>query len=68
MEHFLPDEELEEVNAKYKVSNIARDGEGVVARIIAESYDGRWKKKRCVRIWKIYICTLTEIKNGIVKK
>lgn len=42
---FLPDEELEEVNAKYKVSNIARDGEGVVARIIAESYDGRWKKE-----------------------
>lgn len=42
---FLPDEELEEVNAKYKVSNIARDGEGVVARIVAESYDGRWKKE-----------------------
>lgn len=42
---FLPDEELEEVNAKYKVSNIARDGEGVVARIIAESYDGRWEKE-----------------------
>ena len=42
---FLPDEELEEVNAKYKVSNIARDGEGVVARIIAESYGGRWKKE-----------------------
>lgn len=42
---FLPDEELEEVNAKYKVSNIARDGEGVVARIIAVSYDGRWKKE-----------------------
>lgn len=42
---FLPDEELEEVNAKYKVSNIARDEDGVVARIIAEPYDGRWKKE-----------------------
>ena len=53
---FLPDEELEEVNAKYKVSNIARDGEGVVARIIAESYDGRWKKEAvCPNLEDLYL-------------
>ena len=42
---FISDEDLDEVNAKYKVSNITRDTEGVVARIIADSYDGRWRKE-----------------------
>lgn len=42
---FLSDEEIAEINAKYKVSNISRDTEGVVARIIADSYEGRWKKE-----------------------
>lgn len=42
---FITDEELYEVNDKYKVSNISRDTEGVIARIIADSYDGRWKKE-----------------------
>lgn len=42
---FITDEELYEVNDKYKVSNISRDMEGVIARIIAGSYDDRWKKE-----------------------
>ena len=42
---FLSDEEIAEINAKYKVSNISRDTEGVVARIVADSYEGRWKKE-----------------------
>lgn len=42
---FLSDEEIDEINVKYKVSNISRDAEGVIARIIADSYDGRWKKE-----------------------
>lgn len=42
---FLSDEEIDEVNAKYKVSNISRDAEGIIARIITESYEGRWKKE-----------------------
>lgn len=41
---FLSDEEIDEVNAEYKVSNISRDAEGIIARIITESYEGRWKK------------------------
>jgi ABC-type multidrug transport system ATPase subunit len=42
---FITDEELYEVNDKYKVSNISRDGEEVIVRIIADSYDDRWKKE-----------------------
>lgn len=42
---FLSDEEIDEVNAKYKVSNISRDAEGIIARIITESYEGGWKKE-----------------------
>jgi ABC-type multidrug transport system ATPase subunit len=42
---FIDDEELYEVNEKYKVSNISRDTEGVIARIIADSYNDRWKKE-----------------------
>lgn len=42
---FLSDEEIDEINVKYKVSNISRDTEGVIARIIANSYEGRWKKE-----------------------
>jgi ABC-type multidrug transport system ATPase subunit len=42
---FIADEELYEVNEKYKVSNISRDTEGVIARIIADSYNDRWKKE-----------------------
>lgn len=42
---FLSDEEIDEVNAKYKVSNISRDAEGIIARIITESYEGKWKKE-----------------------
>lgn len=42
---FLSDEEIDEINVKYKVSNISRDTEGFIARIIADSYEGRWKKE-----------------------
>ncbi len=42
---FLSDEEIAEINAKYKVSNISRDTEGVVARIVTDSYEDRWKKE-----------------------
>lgn len=42
---FLSDEEIDEVNVGYKVSNISRDAEGIIARIITESYEGRWKKE-----------------------
>ena len=42
---FLTDEDICEINEKYKVSNISRDSGGVIARIITDSYDGRWKKE-----------------------
>lgn len=42
---FISDEELDEVNQKYKVSNVTRDTEGVIARIITDSCDNRWKKE-----------------------
>lgn len=42
---FLSDEEIDEVNVGYKVSNISRDAEGIIARIITESYEDRWKKE-----------------------
>ena len=42
---FLSDNEIDEVNTGYKVSNISRDADGVIARIIADSYDGRWQKE-----------------------
>ena len=42
---FLSDNEIDEVNTRYKVSNISRDADGVIARIIADSYDGRWQKE-----------------------
>ena len=42
---FLSDNEIDEVNTGYKVSNISRDADGVIAGIIADSYDGRWQKE-----------------------
>lgn len=42
---FISDEELDEVNQKYKVSNVSRDAEGVVVRIITDLYEDRWKKE-----------------------
>lgn len=42
---FLSDNEIDEVNTRYKVSNISRDADGVIARIIADSYDGSWQKE-----------------------
>ena len=42
---FLSDNEIDEVNTGYKVSNISRDADGVIARIIADSYDGSWQKE-----------------------
>ena len=42
---FLSDNEIDEVNTGYKVSNISRDADGIIARIIADSYDGRWQKE-----------------------
>ena len=42
---FLSDNEIDEVNTVYKVSNISRHADGVIARIIADSYDGRWQKE-----------------------
>ena len=42
---FLSDNEIDEVNTRYKVSNISRDADGVIARIIVDSYDGRWQKE-----------------------
>ena len=42
---FLSDNEIDEVNTGYKVSNISRDADSVIARIIADSYDGRWQKE-----------------------
>ena len=41
---YITDEELPAANERYKVSNIARDGEVVIARVIAESPDGPWKR------------------------
>lgn len=41
---YITDEELSAANERYKVSNIARDGEVVIARVIAESPDGPWKR------------------------
>ena len=41
---YITDEELSAVNERYKVSNIARDGETVIARVIADSPDERWKR------------------------
>ena len=42
---FLSDNEIDEVNTGYKVSNISRDADSFIARIIADSYDGRWQKE-----------------------
>lgn len=42
---FISDEEIDEVNAKYKVSNISRDGDEVIAKIVADSYDDKWEKE-----------------------
>ena len=42
---FVTDEELPSVNERYRVSNISRDDEGVIARIVADSYDGTWRKE-----------------------
>ncbi len=41
---YITDEELPAANERYRVSNIARDGEVVIARVIAESPDGPWKR------------------------
>ena len=42
---FVTDEELPSVNERYKVSNIARDEEGVIARIVTDSYDEAWRRE-----------------------
>lgn len=42
---FLADEDIGEINEKFKVSNISRDSGGIIARIITDSYDGRWEKE-----------------------
>lgn len=42
---YLPDEDIDEINVKYKVSNISRDSEGIAARIVSDFYDGRWEKE-----------------------
>lgn len=42
---FIADEEIYEVNAKYKISNISRAEDGIVARIIADSDDVKYKKE-----------------------
>lgn len=42
---FIYDEEIDEINDKYRVSNISRDTDGVIARIIADSYKDRWEKE-----------------------
>ena len=41
----ISDAEINEVNSKYKVSNISRSGNDVVARIVADSYHNRWEKE-----------------------
>lgn len=41
----VSDKEIAEVNDKYKVSNISRDGESVIARIVAESYEDKWESE-----------------------
>ena len=41
----LGEKELVEVFTGYLVSNFSRDADGVIARIIADSYDGRWQKE-----------------------
>jgi len=41
----VSDQEIAEVNDKYKVSNISRDGESVIARIVAESYEDKWESE-----------------------
>jgi ABC-type multidrug transport system ATPase subunit len=41
----VSDKEIAEVNDKYKVSNISRDGESVIARIVAESYEDKWERE-----------------------
>lgn len=42
---YISDREITEVNDKYKVSNISREGESVIARIVAESYEDKWKSE-----------------------
>ncbi len=41
---YITDEDLPSANERYKVSNIARDGDTVIARVIADSPDERWKR------------------------
>ena len=41
---YITDEDLPSANERYKVSNIARDGETVIARVITDSPDERWKR------------------------
>ena len=42
---YISDQEITEVNDKYKVSNISREGESVIARIVAESYEDKWESE-----------------------
>ncbi len=42
---YISDREISEVNDKYKVSNISREGESVIARIVAESYEDKWESE-----------------------
>ena len=39
----IPDQEIAAVNTAYKVSNISRDEEGVIARIVTDSYEDEWE-------------------------
>lgn len=42
---YISDRGITEVNDKYKVSNISREGESVIARIVAESYEDKWESE-----------------------
>ena len=42
---YISDREITEVNDKNKVSNISREGESVIARIVAESYEDKWESE-----------------------
>lgn len=42
---YISDREITEVNDKYKVSNISREGESVIVRIVAESYEDKWESE-----------------------
>lgn len=41
----ITDDELDSVNERYKVSNISRDEDGIIARVITDAPDERWAKE-----------------------